>query len=330
MDQRIGFRPVGRRGGFTLIELLVVIAIIAILIGLLLPAVQKVRAAALRIKCSNNLHQIGLALHLYHDAEGTFPPGYLYVPPATAASAKNPRMRRFDRPHAGTGPAAPQGPGWGWAAFLLPYLEQDPLYRQIDFTLPVEGPSSLDARTAILSVYQCPSDWRTGVFMVQSETNKDLAQAASNSYAACFGAGGDLNSAPDSGNGLFYRNSRLGIKDVVDGTSTTLAVGERAGFFALSPWAGVMTGGTCRTTPGAPVYSSIAELAPVMVLARIGNKPLNSPYSEPYDFFSPHGGVVLFVFADGAVHPLAQGISQDVLIGLATVAGGEPIDGGQF
>src|SRR5262245_2784272 len=103
-----------RRRGFTLIELLVVIAIIAILIGLLLPAVQKVRDAAQPAKCKNTLKQICLALHNYHGANGRFPAGYVATSP-------------------GPDFADDRGPGWGWAALLLPYVEQDSLYRQIQF-----------------------------------------------------------------------------------------------------------------------------------------------------------------------------------------------------
>src|SRR6266478_8427302 len=113
---------VPRRHAFTLIELLVVIAIIAVLIGLFLPAVQKVRETANRLKCKNNLKQIGLAFHNYHAAMGCFPSGF------TSASA--------------TVDGDGTGPGWGWAAYLLPYLEQDNVYRQINFTKDIRDPAS--------------------------------------------------------------------------------------------------------------------------------------------------------------------------------------------
>jgi prepilin-type processing-associated H-X9-DG protein len=129
---------------------------------------------------------------------------------------------------------------------------------------------------------------------------------------------------------MFFRNSGLRFKDLTDGSSTTLAVGERAAYFAKSPWDGVMTGGTCRTTPGAPVYTAIIEMAPTMALARVGRKALNDPYSEPYDFFSGHGGVVQFVFADGSVHALSTGVRVPVLQALATRGGDEPISAGDF
>src|SRR6476646_5843582 len=132
-------RPIMRRTlsarnrGFTLIELLVVIAIIAVLIGLLLPAVQKVREAAARLKCQNNLKQIGLAFHNYHAAYGAFPPGF--------SSRAEPE----------DGPGL--GPGWGWGAYLLPYLEQDALYRQINFSRDIADPANAAARVTSVPVF---------------------------------------------------------------------------------------------------------------------------------------------------------------------------------
>src|SRR5438128_9284025 len=130
----------GRRSGFTLIELLVVIAIIAVLIGLLLPAVQKVREAANRMSCTNNLKQIGLALHSYHDGRNGFPPGYV-----------------DGNTNKDSTPDNDVGPGWGWAAFLLPYLEQDNFYKLIDFKVGVGIGSNTAVSQPPLKVFQCPS-----------------------------------------------------------------------------------------------------------------------------------------------------------------------------
>src|SRR5262249_27210741 len=126
-----------RRRGFTLIELLVVIAIIAVLIALLVPAVQKVREAAARIQCTNNLKQIGLALHSYHDTMKVFPAGYV--------SRVDPKDDDL-------------GPGWGWAAYLLDHLEQGNLKRQINFPLDIGNNANAAARVQSLPVFLCPSD----------------------------------------------------------------------------------------------------------------------------------------------------------------------------
>ena len=129
---------VRRRSGFTLIELLVVIAIIAVLIGLLLPAVQKVREAASRLKCQNNLKQIGLALHNYHDSQGKFPPG------------KGPSYTQ-------TVPGCPVYPRWSPHALILPYIEQGNLYNSINFAFPPETPGMASPVINFMPPWQNPN-----------------------------------------------------------------------------------------------------------------------------------------------------------------------------
>jgi prepilin-type processing-associated H-X9-DG protein len=306
-----------------LIELLVVIAIIAVLIGILLPAVQKVREAAARTSCKNNLRQIGLACRLYHDNQKCLPSGYLYRAPGSSGAPQ--RINRV-----GGGFPPPQAPGWGWAALILPYIEQVNLGNSISYTLPVESPSNLQARTVQLRVYTCPFDQDTGIFSVLDKNNIYIADAATNSYAACYGAGGLIGSQPDKGNGAFFRNSRIRNTDVADGMSRTIAIGERAALFVQAPWAGVMSNGTTRTTPGAPVFISIVEPAPTMALAHMGWHLLNATDSEPYNFFSPHPGLVQFVFADGSVHALSITTNVNLLQALATIAGHEAVSGDDF
>jgi prepilin-type N-terminal cleavage/methylation domain-containing protein len=314
------------RRAFTLIELLVVLAIIAILVALLLPAVQAAREAANRIVCRNNLKQIGLASHQYHDSQGSFPAGYLFHSGSAAAGAGGTPPQRAEvlaRPKPSSF-VQPNGPGWGWASLLLPNLEQVPLARSIRYDLPVESPTNLGARTQPLAVYTCPTDQDTGLFTILDAAGNPMVQAWTNSYAACFGALTPPVPNPDLGNGIYYRNSAVRIADVTDGLSNTLAVGERGAFFTQTPWAGVVTNGTARTTPGAPVYASTVEPAPVLALAYCKRAP-NDANSEPYDFFSPHRQVCHFQFADGSVQALSITTAPQVMQALATRAGGETV-----
>ncbi|HEV3205243.1 MAG TPA: DUF1559 domain-containing protein [Gemmataceae bacterium] len=304
-----GKRPIrGLTEAFTLIELLVVIAIIGVLIALLLPAVQKVREAANRVQCQNNLKQMGLALQTYHDQQHSFPPGYFYI----------------YHDQSGIPPFMATAPGWGWAAYLLPYLEQENLAKTIDFQIGVHEPQYENLRTTRLKIFECPSDGKVGIFTMENPWGEPRGLSATNSYAACYGSWGPIGELPDGGSGIFYRNSKTGINQITDGTGNTIALGERAALFVRTPWAGAAEMTVAKTTEGAPVYVSLVEESPVEVLATFAEQ-LNFPYSTPYCFFSPHGNVVMFLFADGAVHPVHTGVTYSVLNALGTRAGGETL-----
>jgi prepilin-type N-terminal cleavage/methylation domain-containing protein/prepilin-type processing-associated H-X9-DG protein len=293
------------RRGFTLIELLVVIAIIGILIGLLLPAVQKVREAAARVQCINNLKQIGLACHGYHDSQQSLPPGYL-------ATAGYPDTT----------------PGWGWAAFLLPYLEQDNLYRQINFGQPVQYSP---AAQAVLKVYLCPSDTPPlAPFSVTDAAGAALLLAAPSSYAATVGQ--DASEVDDpTGDGVFYRNSRTRLTDITDGTSQTVLAGDRAWAQTMGSWVGAPSGAVTRA--GARNAWPNAT-GPAQALTLVHNNWVNITTDSDGgldDFSSNHPGGVNLLFADGSVHFVrsitADGPERRAFWALGTRAGGEVIQG---
>ncbi|HZY84444.1 MAG TPA: DUF1559 domain-containing protein [Gemmataceae bacterium] len=300
------------RRAFTLIELLVVIAIIAILIGLLLPAVQKVRESASRMKCANNLKQIGLACHNYHDSQKSFPPGYL----AVASYSDG---------------ATDTAPGWGWAAFLLPYLEQDNLYRQINFAQPVQGQP---AAQAMLSGLLCPSDLPAQApFAVTSAALAPVAVLAPSSYAATCGP--DASDVADpTGLGAFYRNSQTRLTDITDGTSQTVLVGERAWSQAMGVWAGAPAGAVMRAGAQNPWPNATAP-APCLVLAHNNWVNIRTDSDGGLDDFSSnHTGGVNLLFADGSVHFVqsitGEGQTHADFQALGTRAGGEVIQELQY
>jgi prepilin-type N-terminal cleavage/methylation domain-containing protein/prepilin-type processing-associated H-X9-DG protein len=310
------------RRAFTLIELLVVIGIIAILIALLLPAVQKAREAANRVVCQNNLRQIGLALHMYHDNMGYFPPGYIWRPGMPGSDA-------FMCPNQ-LGDSTDTAPGWGWAALLLPYLEQDNLRRQVDLNVPAEDSRFDSVRTTVLSVYVCPTDRAAGVYTIISDLGTPMGESATNSYAACYGSGTHITQEPDRGNGLFFRNSRIRLADITDGSSNTLAIGERAALLTRTPWCGAPCEGTIHITPGAPTASTSVADSPCQPLAQTGSHSLNDRFSEPDNFFTPHPGAGQFLFGDGSVRRLQIQIDLAVFQALATRNGGEVVNDGDL
>ena len=212
------FNAIRRRVGFTLVELLVVIAIIGILVALLLPAVQAAREAARRTQCSNNLKQIGIAYQNYADARKMLPPGY-------TATGTDPNVTT---------------PGWGWAAYILPYMEEGNIYQQIDLTKPIETQNVIQT---VLSVYLCPSDQVVPApFDVTDDGKAFVCSAAPSCYAATVGDDASEVDA-DTGDGSFFRNSKIRFKDITDGLSKTTFAGDRAWSDTHGIWAGAEQSG---------------------------------------------------------------------------------------
>jgi prepilin-type N-terminal cleavage/methylation domain-containing protein len=304
-----------RQRAFTLIELLVAIAIIAILIGLLLPAVQKIREAASRLQCQNNLKQIGIALHSYHDRNNALPPGYYDLapwPPATQGPAPD-----------------DEGPGWGWASFLLADLEQVSLQRQIVYTTPV-GDSSANivaARGTFLKVFYCPSDQPVRTFSVTDGGSQSWT-LAQGSYVACNGNDGVDDQTTDPHTGAFVRATQgFRFAEITDGLSSTFFVGERCTTMSLSSWAGVPIGAQVPSVRSPGDFSGGSAL----VLGHCGpHLPNDSIVTDADAMSSAHMGGVQFLFGDGSIHQINNSIAQSVYDALATRTGNEPIDGGGY
>lgn len=290
-----------KRTAFTLVELLVVIAIIGILIGMLLPAVQQVREAARRTACANNIRQIGLALMNYESARQELPPGW----------------------HTSDNTVFIEEPGWGWSAYLLPYIEQQNLYDQIDLSVAIDDPFHTDTIQKHIPLYLCPSDPAPDVINLnvhvddyggggrgrpfQSEFHEGEPLMASRSnYSGVFG-NTEIDDSPGDGTGAFFANSRIKLRDFTDGLSNTMIVGERRNDYGTISWVGVVPE---LDEPAARIVGT-ADHSP------------NHPAGHFEDFRSFHPGGINVVLGDGSGHFVSNTVDAETFQALATRAGGE-------
>jgi prepilin-type processing-associated H-X9-DG protein len=290
------------RPGSSLLELLVAIAVITVLLGLYLAAVQQVRLAATRVSCANNLKQIGLAFHAYHDTAGRFPAGC------------RPRSRGEPMPYL------------SWRVFLLPQLEQQPLWDMTDASFRVDrnpfGPNH-PARERVVPVFGCPLDHR--VMTAWDAPSLSGSQRVRTAFSSYLGVSGTMSAARD---GMLYTGSRTRILDTADGTSSTLLVGER-------PPSADMVYGWWYVGSGQRFSGQLDSHLGASERNSFGTAYRNCPegpytfqagdvkdHCATFRFWSLHPGGAHFGLADGSVR-FVRYAAAAVLPGLATRAGGE-------
>lgn len=347
-----------QRRGFTLIELLVVIAIIAVLISLLLPAVQQAREAARRSQCKNNLKQIGLAVHNYHDTNSAFPAGYYSY---ATRDGSGPAWASID-------PLTwDASPGWGWGTMLLPFLDQSSLYSSLDVNRSCWDPVNASGVSVKLSVFLCPtSSGGDEPFILQDASGAALNiggrqiefgrshYVASHGQESCWGecgasttgliftdiyAGtttsvtinGDASRVAD---GPFFRNSRSKFRDVTDGTSNTIFIGEHSSRLSDKTWVGVVPG--AYTHPRFTTPENAPDAAATLTLVHAGPSggelditgfpiihPVNFPTFHVGQMYSEHTGGGHILMGDGSVRFLSENIDLLLFAALSSMGEGE-------
>ena len=288
--------------GFTLIELLVVIAIIAILIALLLPAVQQAREAARRSSCRNNLKQIGLGLHNYHDISKAFPIG------------------NVGKLHGGS---TWYGDGWTWHSRILPQIDQAPLYNKVRSVMGTDAGTYKSAKqklactTTQIPVFQCPSQPggnRSYGGMKGNQSSNYNGNIGTNVFNSCSGS----NPSCLRANGIFFMNSRIALRDITDGASNTMLVMEVQTKLASNMPGGDRWYNFCSNGDSNP-WSDLSE----SLVGTENNDPINGGAQEAAGSF--HTGGCHVLFGDGRVQFLSQNLNMKVYRALSTRAGGEVV-----
>lgn len=275
------------KAGFTVLELLIAISVIGMLAGLLLPAVQAAREAARRADCTHNLRQIGIALHLRHDAQGRFPAGWQTVPGTRSEM--------------------------GWASKLLPYLEQQSVGRLVDDRSAINAPSNATACATTLSVMLCTSDVEVKRFELFKELGdhersgqasvETLVELPAANYAGVFGSSDPDAEQARRGEGAFTANHELSIAEVRHGTSHVLFIGERTARKLPSTWLGIDLQGEDATGR----VTGQAWLGP------------NRSDADECEFDSRHPGGVNFLWGDSHVAWVVDEIDPALYRQLASV-----------
>lgn len=348
------------QAGFTLVELLVVIAIIGILVGLLLPAVQAAREAARRMQCSNNLKQIGLALHNYASALGVFPSGYVTY---ATRNGTAPAWAGLDQ---NTWDAAP---GWSWNQLILPFIEQASIANQLNSGKPIWDASHQGLLLTKLPGFLCPSSsGASEAFTVRDQTGNALMRygapirlgrthyLASHGQESCWGECGAATSglvftniytsttktvqidgdAKNVADGPFYRNSRVGFRDITDGTTTTIFVSEHSSKLSDKAWAGVVPGAfshprfsTPENGPDAAATHALMHIGPSGGELDITGFPIIHPMNFPTyhvgQMYAEHPGGGNVLYGDGSVRFMSQTIDLILTAELASMNEGEVV-----
>jgi prepilin-type N-terminal cleavage/methylation domain-containing protein len=295
-----------RRSGFTLVELLVVIAIIGILVGLLLPAVQAAREAARRMQCSNNLKQLGLALHNYHDTYRRFPAGGNWKTPAGVLAGRGNRPLR--------------GNGWAWTSAILPYIEQSSIYNQLKFVNRIPEVPNRALMSARLPTARCPSATQAEYLTMGTTASAfsilDPGMTTTN-YVACAGSyalSAYYDQPDDRKNGILFEDSYLNMSSVLDGTSNTFMVGETihygtgtsASFLWDPNWFGRFSTGSDGRADAPESIMRVGQFRTNLPMVASANDKRNS-------FSSFHVGGSQFALADGSVHFLSETVDHNQL-----------------
>ena len=330
--------------GFTLIELLVGIAIIAVLIALLLPAVQAAREAARRTQCVNNLKQIGLAIANYESAIGCIVPGYISssLPLSqNGVPGYNPDPFTLDN-----------GPGWGWLALLLPYAEQSPLYNATNVNLPTWVTENRTVVTTQIHVYLCPSANNPTPTCMMVDANLNLLSVANPYFARAnyqYNMGWNDTSIqppntsyddPVAGcNGPIYRNSRVPYASVTDGLSNTVVASEKTPFLADASWVGIIPGyrhfaSNAFASAGTGGFDVDFDYPGALLASHSGPSlyevpkvihPPNSPLGHTDEFYSLHPGGANTLMGDGSVRFIKQQINLLAWQALSSRSNGEVV-----